>query len=117
LSDMFADTAVAGGGLTTNCQLSAYFEVKVPNGPWVNSSNPYFSKLINTATGPATDAKTSSLVLKASVAEYGAGISTSKQTISIKVTYSMPGQSDSKTFDVDVLPSSALVKLYSDNTN
>jgi len=48
---------------------------------------------------------------------FGQGISTSYTTVNIKVTYSLPGKTDFKTFDVRIYPKSAVVALCRSQTN
>jgi hypothetical protein len=118
--DLYADTTVADTGLDADCWIQSTFKVQYPDSAtWYDSTDTSgrWARIVNSATAPTGTGKTYSITLIANVAEFGFGLSTDVTTLTLKFTYFMPGVSDEDTFELKILPTSALVQLCSSNTD
>lgn len=117
LTGLYSSSTIGGAAPNADCQFSALFEVSYTGSGGYVSSGDYFTKIVSASTAPSGTGTTSAITFIADVATFGSGTSTSTISVSVRVTYSVPGQSASKTFTVFVMPTSALVQLSSAQTS
>jgi hypothetical protein len=115
---LFAGTTVADPGLDSDCYLTAEFKVSYTGtGGFVGSGNAAYGKIVSSAARQSGNtAFKSDITLLANTDTFGAGTVDASITVTVKVTYSMPGQTATKTFQVNVLPTSKLVQQCSAHT-
>lgn len=115
-NNMFTGTTVGGSGSTTSdCPIQAKFEVKIGNN-WYSNTDVEYWKVVNEANGPSGTGVTSSMKFKPSTVEYGPGKYDEPVDLTIRVSYLIGGSNPSKEFNLKVYPTSAVVKLCSEQT-
>lgn len=102
-----------------SCPYTATIYVQTPGGTWVESSDPYFTKVIKSFLLPgfstSGDSDATDIRIKPSVTEFGYGIASSSVVVPIKVKYMIPGSVKEDQFNVTIKPTSAIYELCNIN--